>query len=90
MAKSTKLTVSEAEIGLRAYHIWEAEGKPAGKDFDHWLRAEAELAGRAAGESQQPEDARKAQADLPGNAAARQQPEGSRKGQARRTQPKKH
>jgi len=48
MAKSTKLTVSEAEIGLRAYHIWEAEGKPAGKDFDHWLRAEAELAGTAA------------------------------------------
>lgn len=47
MAKSTKLTVSEAEIGLRAYHIWEAEGKPAGKDFDHWLRAEAELAGAA-------------------------------------------
>ncbi len=47
MAKSTKLTVSEAEIGLRAYHIWEAEGKPIGKDFDHWLRAEAELAGAA-------------------------------------------
>lgn len=47
MAKSTKLTISEAEIGLRAYHIWEAEGKPAGKDFDHWLRAEAELAGAA-------------------------------------------
>jgi hypothetical protein len=45
MAKNTKLTVSEAEIGLRAYHIWEAEGKPAGKDFEHWLRAEAELAG---------------------------------------------
>ncbi len=89
MPKDSKLSVSEAEIGLRAYHIWEAEGKPAGKDFDHWLRAEAELAGNAA-QRQQPEDIRKAQADLPGNAAARQQPEGSRKGQARRTQPKKH
>jgi hypothetical protein len=48
MAKNSKLTVSEAEIGLRAYQIWEAEGKPIGKDFDHWLRAEAELAGKAA------------------------------------------
>lgn len=44
MSKSGKLTVTEAEIGLRAYQIWEAEGKPHGKDFDHWLKAEAELA----------------------------------------------
>ncbi len=47
MSKSNKLTVSEAEIALRAYQIWEAEGKPAAKDFDHWLRAEAELAATA-------------------------------------------
>ena len=47
MSKSSNLTVSDAEISLRAYQIWEAEGKPAGKDFDHWLRAEAELAGAA-------------------------------------------
>lgn len=42
MSKS-KLSVSDAEISLRAYQIWEAEGKPDGKDFEHWLRAKAEL-----------------------------------------------
>lgn len=44
MSKSTKLTLSETEIGLRAYQIWEAEGQPHGKDFEHWLKAKAELA----------------------------------------------
>lgn len=44
MSKTTNLTVSDAEISLRAYQIWEAEGKPSGKDFEHWLRAKAELA----------------------------------------------
>lgn len=48
MSKSTMLTVSDAEISLRAYQIWEAEGKPNGKDFEHWLRAKAELATVAA------------------------------------------
>jgi len=60
MAKTRKLSASEAEISLRAYHIWEAEGKPAGKDFDHWLRAEAELAGAAA--EKKPPAAKKAPA----------------------------
>ncbi len=27
-----------------AYRIWEAEGRPHGKDLDHWLKAEAEVA----------------------------------------------
>ncbi len=27
----------------RAYAIWEREGRPDGKDLDHWLRAEAEV-----------------------------------------------
>lgn len=31
------------EIAQRAYAIWESEGKPLGRDFDHWLRAEAEV-----------------------------------------------
>lgn len=48
MAKSSTLTVNEAEISLRAYQIWEAEGKPHGRDFEHWLRAKAELAAPAA------------------------------------------
>jgi hypothetical protein len=31
-------------IQQRAYQLWEDEGRPAGKDEDHWLTAEAELA----------------------------------------------
>lgn len=31
------------EIAIRAYLIWEKEGRPAGRDFDHWLQAEAQL-----------------------------------------------
>lgn len=30
-------------IEHRAYAIWESEGRPSGCDFDHWLRAEAEI-----------------------------------------------
>jgi hypothetical protein len=36
-------------IRTRAFTIWEHEGRPAGKDLDHWLRAEAELASLADG-----------------------------------------
>ncbi|WP_448205517.1 DUF2934 domain-containing protein [Azospirillum sp. sgz302134] len=28
----------------RAYEIWEREGRPEGREMDHWLRAEAEIA----------------------------------------------
>jgi len=34
MSKSNKLTVGDAEVSLRAYQIWESEGKPVGKDFE--------------------------------------------------------
>jgi hypothetical protein len=31
------------EIGLAAYFIWEQEGRPQGRDREHWLRAEHSL-----------------------------------------------
>lgn len=31
-------------IAQLAHSYWEAEGRPEGKDLQHWLRAEAELA----------------------------------------------
>ena len=34
----------EHRILERAYAIWEEEGCPEGKDREHWLRAEAEIA----------------------------------------------
>jgi hypothetical protein len=31
------------EIAAYAYKLWEAEGRPDGKDCDHWLQAKAHL-----------------------------------------------
>jgi hypothetical protein len=36
------------EIAQRAYSIWEVEGRPIGRELDHWLRAEAEVRGARA------------------------------------------
>jgi len=33
----------DSEIAKHAYTIWESEGRPSGRDLDHWLRAEAEV-----------------------------------------------
>ena len=33
------------EIAVKAYEIWEREGRPANKAQEHWLRAERELCG---------------------------------------------
>jgi hypothetical protein len=30
----------EDEIKLIAYNIWEEEGYPNGRDYEHWLKAE--------------------------------------------------
>lgn len=32
-----------AEIAKRAYALWDQEGRPMGRDIDHWLQAEAEV-----------------------------------------------
>ncbi len=37
---------THTEIANRAYHIWEQEGRPHGRDFDHWLAAEREVSER--------------------------------------------
>jgi hypothetical protein len=37
------VSISHQEIQLKAYHKWEAMGKPAGKDLEIWLRAQNEL-----------------------------------------------
>jgi hypothetical protein len=31
------------QVRDRAHQIWEAEGRPEGKDADHWARAQREL-----------------------------------------------
>jgi hypothetical protein len=39
----------EEKIRLRAYTLYEERGKEDGRDVDDWLRAEAELTGKAVG-----------------------------------------
>lgn len=38
----------DPKVARKAYEIWEAEGRPHGKDQDHWHRASAEVAAEAA------------------------------------------
>ena len=35
--------ITRDQIAERAFEIWEHEGKPDGRDQEHWERAEAEL-----------------------------------------------
>lgn len=34
------------EMQKKAYYLWEEEGKPQGKDWNIWLKAEKEVLGR--------------------------------------------
>lgn len=42
-ARSERLFI---EVQKKAYYLWEKEGKPQGKDWDIWLKAEKEVLGR--------------------------------------------
>ncbi len=37
------MTTTHEEISKRAREIWEREGRPEGRDKEHWLQAETEL-----------------------------------------------
>lgn len=42
----TKTLISDEirnAIALKAYYIWEEEGRPEGRGAEHWARAEAEI-----------------------------------------------
>jgi hypothetical protein len=42
---STKVAVqaTAAEVAIRAYEIYEREGRPDGRHLEHWVQAESEL-----------------------------------------------
>ena len=44
-ARSASPTTLE-QIRRRAYEIYEASGRPQGRDREHWLQAEAEIRGQ--------------------------------------------
>jgi hypothetical protein len=56
----------EARIRERAYQIWEREGRPEGRDFDHWTRAVAEVQAEETGGKAASGAAPKAQAEKTG------------------------
>jgi hypothetical protein len=37
------MTITHEEISKRAREIWDREGRPEGRDKEHWLQAETEL-----------------------------------------------
>jgi hypothetical protein len=37
-------TPTQEEIARRAYELWEKDGRPEGREREHWSRAERELA----------------------------------------------
>ena len=41
-------SVDEERIRIRAHEIWETEGRPQGRDREHWEQACRELGGRPA------------------------------------------
>ena len=50
MTAKSKAPAADAhrrDIEIRAYLIWEREGKPHGRAHEHWARAEAEVLGAA-------------------------------------------
>ncbi len=42
-----QLTRQDTIIRERAYAIWEREGRPDGREWDHWVQAASELQGSA-------------------------------------------
>jgi hypothetical protein len=42
-ADTTMNPITEDQIARCAYDIWEREGRPCGRDLEHWLQAEALL-----------------------------------------------
>ena len=35
--------IAEHDIRIRSYLLWEAEGRPQGRDMEFWFRAQAQL-----------------------------------------------
>jgi hypothetical protein len=46
----------DQDIRQRAFEIWVEEGRPLGKDKEHWARAEREALGGSQGEEIRPEE----------------------------------
>ena len=54
----------------RAYQIWEEEGRPEGREVDHWLQAESELHESVSATDTQPDGGPRRAEDDPAEATA--------------------
>lgn len=45
---NTQSSLNQQDISNRAREIWEQSGRPEGRELEHWLQAERELAQAAA------------------------------------------
>lgn len=61
--------IDETRIADAAYHLWLSEGRPEGRDRDHWLRARAALESKAAPAAKKRRAAAKPKADAAATAA---------------------
>jgi hypothetical protein len=55
----------DAEIAARAHTMWEHEGRPSGRELEHWLRAEAEYEATQHAKMLAAQHAKMAKADAP-------------------------
>jgi hypothetical protein len=39
--------IADQDIRIRSYRLWEAAGRPTGRDLDFWLQAQADLEAEA-------------------------------------------
>jgi len=63
-------TYSRDAIAKRAYELWEKEGRPEGRQTEHWIRAEQEIA-RTAPSAIRPQSPAPAKAKGPDSPAPR-------------------
>jgi hypothetical protein len=50
MATKAETARRDERVRVRAYMIWEAEGRPDGKHLEHWDQAEREIAAELSAE----------------------------------------
>jgi hypothetical protein len=65
------MSAEKKQIEQTAYRIWEENGRPHGRDMDHWLAAEAEVTAKAPAKTKPAKAAAKPKAEAPKKAAAK-------------------
>jgi hypothetical protein len=60
----------EARIRERAHEIWVSEGRPHGRDAEHWQKAEAEIAAESGAVADRAAAGSKPRTEAPGPAPA--------------------